>query len=89
MALKQQDTSSHTSVAAALNNLAVLHCLMVTTPTHTLQHTSGAPFYTQGNYADAVPLYDKALKVYKDTYGSDHPIVTETIRNRRLAVDSI
>ena len=43
----------------------------------------------QESYSEAVPLYDRALKIYKDAYGSDHPLVTETIMNRGLAVDSI
>ncbi len=37
VALKERETSSgHTSVAAALNNLAVLHCLLVISPSHSL-----------------------------------------------------
>lgn len=35
----------------------------------------------QNSYAEAEPLYERALHIYEDSFGSHHPRVAETLRN--------
>ena len=38
----------------------------------------------QSKHADALPLYERALKIYEDSFGPNHPRVAETLRNMAL-----
>ena len=38
----------------------------------------------QGNHTLALPLYERAQKIYEDTLGPNHPRVAETLRNLAL-----
>lgn len=84
---EQLSSPGHSSVGAALVNLAALHCMMVWQPSMLTVTVPPLSLSSQENYSEAVVVYDQALKVYKSCYGSDHPLVTETIRHRKLAVD--
>lgn len=37
--------------------------------------------FLQNKHADAEPLYERALKIYEDSFGPNHPRVAETLRN--------
>lgn len=38
----------------------------------------------QGNHTLALPLYERAQKIYEDSLGPNHPRVAETLRNLAL-----
>lgn len=35
----------------------------------------------QNKHSEAEPLYERALRVYEDSFGPNHPRVAETLRN--------
>lgn len=37
--------------------------------------------FLQKKHSDALPLYERALKVYEDSLGRSHPRVGETLKN--------
>ena len=37
--------------------------------------------YFQNKHCEAEPLYERALRVYEDSFGPNHPRVAETLRN--------
>ena len=41
----------------------------------------------QSAYDKAVPLYDRALKIYEENLSADHPTVLSAMNNRQLALD--
>lgn len=41
----------------------------------------GCVFVLQKQHSDALPLYERALKVYEDSLGRLHPRVGETLKN--------
>jgi tetratricopeptide (TPR) repeat protein len=38
-------------------------------------------YYAQGRYAEAQPLYERALAIYEEALGPDHPAVGTTLNN--------
>lgn len=38
-------------------------------------------FSFQNKHSEAEPLYERALRVYEDSFGPNHPRVAETLRN--------
>ncbi len=38
-------------------------------------------YYAQGQYAEAKPLYKRALRIYERTLGKNHPEVAVTLEN--------
>lgn len=38
----------------------------------------------QSNHSAALPLYNDALKIYEQSYGSNHQTVAETLKNLAL-----
>ncbi len=38
-------------------------------------------YYLQGNYAEAEPLYKRALAILEKTLGSEHPRVATALKN--------
>ncbi len=38
----------------------------------------------QSDHDSAEPLYERALKVYEDSFGQNHPRVAETLKNLAL-----
>jgi tetratricopeptide (TPR) repeat protein len=56
--------------------------------TATLRHRSTALLYdNQGRYADAEPLYKRALAIREKTLGPDHPDVAQSLNNLALLYD--
>ena len=45
--------------------------------------------HMQGSYDRALPLYDRAIKIYKEHLGAEHQTVMVALRNRQMAVDSL
>ena len=41
----------------------------------------------QHDYDKALPFYDRALKIYEENLGLDHPTVLGAVKNRQMAVD--
>lgn len=41
------------------------------------------------SYDCALPLYDRALKIYKENLGLNHPTFLITVKNRQLAMDLV
>ena len=41
----------------------------------------------QGRYADAEPLYKRALAIYEKALGPDHPYVATTLNNLAVLYD--
>lgn len=86
----------HPSVATALVNLAVIYCqlvtnlplilwravpLLITTLSLTKNPTGNCVCAWQKKHGDALPLYERALKLYEDSLGRSHPRVGETLKN--------
>lgn len=42
-----------------------------------------------GEYANALPFYDRAIEIYSQHYGTDHSRVQGTIANRNLAAENL
>ena len=41
----------------------------------------GTCYYNQGNYTEALKMYDEALKIYRAAFGENHPDVAKTLRD--------
>ena len=42
-----------------------------------------------GRFEEALPLYDRSLKIREKTYGPDHPDVAQSLNNRALLLSSM
>lgn len=77
----------HPSVATALVNLAVIYCQLVRLFIMSVMSICSCFKLTQffclwqKKHGDALPLYERALKVYEDSLGRSHPRVGETLKN--------
>ncbi|CAM9138218.1 unnamed protein product, partial [Ectocarpus sp. 13 AM-2016] len=72
----------HASVATALYNWAVVEHLFLRRKLHLLDNTRTAlSFRFQGKYAEADPLYLRAIEIGEKTLGPDHPALATRLNN--------
>jgi len=74
----------HPDVATSLNNLVSLlrnqvGCFW--------EHPIDAGIIAQGKYDDAIPLNERALRIYEKTLGPDHPAVAKSINNHAVLLE--